>query len=99
MRSVRRPDADFKMRCSIVLAIGLMMGTDAAVGQTSQSPTFREAASEAQSVVRVSVTGGDQEAATFTVVEIVRGQEVPKKILVSSELWSVHRPKPVPTGD
>ena len=60
---------------------------------------FREAAAEAQGIVRVVVTGDVDSAPTFKVVEVIRGKDVPKSILVSSLLWSIHRPKDLPAGD
>src|SRR5262249_12968257 len=54
---------------------------------------------EAQGIVRVVVTGDSSSAPTLKVVEVVRGKDIPKSIQVSSELWSVHRPKGLPSGD
>jgi hypothetical protein len=81
----------------VVIPLVLSLG---AASDTPSGPTFREAASEAQGIarVRVAVTG-DSAATFFTLVEVIRGQDLPKTIVVSSELWRVHRPKPTPTGD
>jgi hypothetical protein len=83
------------MRYPVLLA--LAVAAAGAAPPEFQAPTFREAARDAQSVVRVRVV--EQSAVTFNVVEIIRGHDVPKQIHVASELWAVHRPKPVPEGE
>ena len=98
-RGVRRREVEALMRQSVLLILALVIFTLGAAPPGSQTPTFSEAAAQAEGVVRVRVTGGGDTAATFTVVEVVRGKDVPKSILVSSELWNVHRPKPIPEGD